>query len=63
MSMDKIMRRLIRPVDARGKVGIYSRGMGIQSRPRSGGPTPLKGRELQMAARQRLTRRGASRTN
>ena len=63
MSIDNIMRKLIRPVDARGKTGIYSRGVGIQSRPRSGGPKPLEGRELQMAARQRLTRRGASRTN
>jgi len=62
MSMDKIMRKLMRPVDAKGKTGIYSRGTGIQMRPRSGGPKPLKGRELQMAARQRLTRR-ASRTD
>lgn len=60
MSQDSIMRKIIRPIDARGKRGIYSRGVGIQSRPRSGGPKPLKGRELRMAARQRLTRRGTS---
>lgn len=61
MSMDKIMRRIIRPVDARGKKGIYSRGPGIQMRPRSGGPTQLTQRELQAAARMRLN--GTSRTN
>lgn len=61
MSMDKIMRRIIRPVDARGKKGIYSRGPGIQMRPRSGGPKQLTQRELQAAARMRLN--GTSRTN
>lgn len=60
MSMDRIMRKLARPVDAKGKVGIYSRGPGIQSRPRRGGPTPLSPREMQLAARNRLR---ASRTN
>lgn len=61
MSMDRIMRKLARPVDAKGKVGIYSRGPGIQSRPRRGGPTSLSPREMQLAARNRL--RGTSRTN
>jgi hypothetical protein len=61
MSMDKIMRRMMRPVDARGKTGIFSRGSGIQSRPRRGGPTQLSPREMQLAARNKL--RGTSRTN
>lgn len=62
MSMDKIMRRIIRPVDAKGTAGIYSRGRAIQARPRSGGPKPLTPRELQAAARNRLTN-GSARTN
>jgi len=60
--MDSIMRKLMRPVDARGNRGIFSRGSGIQSRPRSGGPKVMSQRELQAAARMRL-QRGTSRTN
>jgi hypothetical protein len=60
MSMDRLMSKIIRPVDAKGKQGIYSRGPGIQARPRRGGPKKASQRELQMAARQRLTRRGTS---